>query len=145
MKLSEVLADLHTLRVCVRVSLFSPPVGPGHLSHSGFPVFINIDLRLTDANFVTLIQDPKAALAFVSARPESTQPLKEGETERDGEEQKSASAERDEQDVDLKRVQNLIELHYSVKVAHTEGKLEKELMEARRMVQEAMAGLQRGV
>ena len=68
-------------------------------------------------------------MALVAARPSCTVA------------QENASAtKRSELDQDLQRAKDLIELHYSVKVAHGDGKLEKQLDEAREMVRRAIDG-----
>ncbi|KAF2164167.1 hypothetical protein M409DRAFT_68066 [Zasmidium cellare ATCC 36951] len=55
--------------------------------------------------------DPNAALALVSARPESSV---SGDSLR-------PSASKDDGDVDLKRAKDLLDLHASVKLAHQDG------------------------
>ncbi|KAF2187759.1 hypothetical protein K469DRAFT_569291 [Zopfia rhizophila CBS 207.26] len=65
--------------------------------------------------------DPTAALALVSARPPKSSAEQSQEKEK-------------EDDADLKRVKDLVELHYSVKEAHKRGGLGKRLAEAREAV-----------
>lgn len=48
----------------------------------------------------------------------------------------AASASNEDSDVDLKRARDLIELHYSIKVAGETGQLERILREARAVVKE---------
>lgn len=43
-------------------------------------------------------------------------------------------------DPDLKRAKDLVELHYSVKEAHREGRLDSGLGEARRAVERVVGG-----
>lgn len=70
--------------------------------------------------------DPTAALALVSARP-STSSQANRTTENHGNE-----------DPDLKRARDLVELHYAVKVAHRRGELGRKLHEAREVVARAV-------
>ncbi|KAF2253449.1 hypothetical protein BU26DRAFT_418669 [Trematosphaeria pertusa] len=77
--------------------------------------------------------DPAAALALVSARPDPTTSA-------------SSKAERDEsreeqEDGDLKRAKDLVELHYAVKEAHKRGELGRGLMDARASVDRAVGGV----
>jgi hypothetical protein len=71
-----------------------------------------------------LFQDPAAALALVSVRPgttATTAPLG------------NSIAESTEDDPDLQRAKDLIQLHYSVKMPHATGE-DKGLLEARSSV-----------
>ncbi|KAF2001161.1 hypothetical protein P154DRAFT_433462 [Amniculicola lignicola CBS 123094] len=69
--------------------------------------------------------DPKAALALVSIRPNSS----------------AAQAQTDEeQDADIKRAKDVVELHYKVREAHKRGELGRGLEEARSLVQRAISG-----
>jgi hypothetical protein len=70
-------------------------------------------------------QDPAAALALVSAR---------------GADDKPAPPSDAEQDPELKRAKDLIELHYSIKIASENGQLERILREARAVVRELDTG-----
>ncbi|KAF1959057.1 hypothetical protein CC80DRAFT_591141 [Byssothecium circinans] len=72
--------------------------------------------------------DPTAALALVSARPNS--PLNPHE----------APEKADDQDPDLRRAKDLMELHYAVKEAHKKGELGGGLVEARQAVEKAVWG-----
>ena len=72
------------------------------------------------------LQDPAAALALVSARGAAGD--------------KTAKSDAEEQDPDLKRAKDLIELHYSIKVASENGQLERILRDARAVVREVDAG-----
>jgi hypothetical protein len=74
-------------------------------------------------------QDQKAALALVTTRPENTST--------------SASTSTDatlSNDPDLKRAQDLLELHTDVKLAHADG-TDRELIEAREAVQRVLRDL----
>ncbi|KAJ9648579.1 hypothetical protein H2199_001434 [Coniosporium tulheliwenetii] len=76
--------------------------------------------------------DPAAALALVSARPSTstaTQPSKAPER---------PDTATEEDDPDLARAKDLVELHYKVKVAHTGGAMDRGLMEARDAVRRAV-------
>ncbi|OCK83854.1 hypothetical protein K432DRAFT_321517 [Lepidopterella palustris CBS 459.81] len=75
--------------------------------------------------------DPSAALALVSACP-STSPTGPSIT--------STSPEQNEDDVDLKRAKNLVELHYLVKVAHAGGAPDQGILAAREAVRSAVGG-----
>ena len=76
-------------------------------------------------------QDPAAALALVSARPKFE----------DGKQNDSqANATNDDQDPDLKRAKDLLELHATVKVAHQDG-TDAELNRAREDVERVMRTL----
>lgn len=66
------------------------------------------------------LQDPNAALALVSARPETSV---NGDSLR-------PSASKDDNDTDLKRAKDLLDLHRTVKLAHQDG-TDKELNAAR--------------
>jgi hypothetical protein len=68
-------------------------------------------------------------MALVAARPSST--VAQGD---------ASASKQQELDKDLQRAKDLIELHYSVKVAHSDGKLEKQLDDAREMVRRAIDG-----
>ncbi|KAF2806722.1 uncharacterized protein BDZ99DRAFT_523296 [Mytilinidion resinicola] len=72
--------------------------------------------------------DPAAALSLVSARPHpspsSLKPI--------------TSATKKEDDTDLKRAKDLVELHYAVKVAHGDGEPDQELVELRGSVRRAV-------
>jgi hypothetical protein len=73
------------------------------------------------------LQDPKAALALVSARPGATEGI-------------NGSTERNDEDPDLKRAQDLLALHSTVKLAHQDG-VDKELSEARKAVKQVLRSL----
>ncbi|KAF1962750.1 hypothetical protein CC80DRAFT_399239 [Byssothecium circinans] len=70
------------------------------------------------------ICDPSAALALVSARPR-----------RDPTTNTSHEIRGAEDDVDLKRAKDLVELHYEVKERHKRRELASGLEEARRAVE----------
>lgn len=74
---------------------------------------------------LTTTKDPKAALALVSARSDG---------------QHAPSSAQDEQDPELKRAKDLLELHADVKLAHADG-TDRELNEARQAVADVLAGL----
>ncbi|KAF2234504.1 hypothetical protein EV356DRAFT_532813 [Viridothelium virens] len=72
--------------------------------------------------------DPSAALALVTARPESTSSAS------------ATSAKTDTStDTDLSRAKDIVRLHYSVKVALQENDLSRELLDAREKVRHALA------
>ena len=75
------------------------------------------------------MQDPNAALALVSARPEGTRETQEQQTEN-----------AEENDPDMKRAKDLLELHSSVKVSHQAG-TNRELDKAREDVAKVMRTL----
>lgn len=75
-----------------------------------------------DTAILIPIQDPKAALALVQARPTDGRTA-DAET----------LAHHEDSDVDLKRAKDLLELHAEVKVAHQDG-TDKELNNAREAV-----------
>ena len=54
----------------------------------------------------------------------------------------AAPPDAEEQDADLKRAKDLIELHYSIKVPSENGQLERILREARSVVRELDTGKQ---
>ncbi|KAF2634905.1 hypothetical protein P280DRAFT_437900 [Massarina eburnea CBS 473.64] len=88
-------------------------------------------LRLAEilSDLVSLrICDPTAALALVSARLDSSSKPSD------------AAVPVDEQDADLKRAKDLVELHYAVKEANRRGELGRGLAEARRAVESAVWG-----
>ncbi|CAK4031327.1 Hypothetical predicted protein [Lecanosticta acicola] len=74
--------------------------------------------------------EPIAALALVSARPDKP-------SETNGTTQNSGN---DEDDPDLKRAKDLLDLHGSVKLAHQDG-TDKELNEARDAVAKVLRTL----
>lgn len=85
-----------------------------------FTVLLNAQSRLTQH------QDPAAALALVSARPGAGP---------DKDDTNSLSAVKtNDDDADLKRAKDLLELHAAVKVAHQDG-TDPELERARRDVE----------
>jgi hypothetical protein len=104
MQLAEILSDLVSLRVCVLHFPQTPPY-----------------LRTANTN----IQDPNAALALVSARPQRAE---------------SPPAAIDDQDPDLTRAKDLLKLHYDVKEKHKRGELSRGLEQARRDVERVRAG-----
>ena len=78
-----------------------------------------------------LQQDPNAALALVSARP--------GET---GNTKKLQTGNGNENDADLKRAKDLLELHTNVKLAHQDGTdRDRELSDARDAVNKVLRTL----
>jgi hypothetical protein len=118
MQLAEILSDLVSLRVCVRST-------PSLVLPSPF----RSSPPCTD-----IPQDPAAALALVSARPNPSSATTNPSAATD---QKGTE---EEQDTDLKRAKDLVELHYAVKEAHKRGELGKGLLEARRAVEGAVGG-----
>jgi hypothetical protein len=79
-------------------------------------------------NIALTSQDQKAALALVTTRPQNT----------------ATSASTTDatlnNDPDLKRAQDLLELHTDVKLAHADG-TDRELIEAREAVQRVLRDL----
>lgn len=96
MHVAEFLSDLTSLQVCVCFS------GPVSLSTS------NVE------------QDPEAALALVSARPDNGS-------------QSNGTSRDVTDDPDLKRAKDLLHLHSDVKVARPDG-VDKDLNQAREAV-----------
>jgi hypothetical protein len=74
-------------------------------------------------------KDPSAAKALVSARP-SMSTAKNAETDTPD------SSSQSKEEKDIQRAKDLIELHYSIKVAHENGDLDRELSSARDAVRE---------
>jgi hypothetical protein len=111
MRLAEILSDLVSLRVCV--CHLTP-----HYQQSFF--------------CTNTVQDPAAALALVSARPNPSSSTTTDTNEQKVEEQGS--------DQDLQRAKDLVELHYAVKEAHKRGELGRGLVEARRAVDGVVGG-----
>ena len=83
------------------------------------PSFTNLSNGNKDAN---------AALALVSARSPTTTSVSAP---------RQATSNIDDQDVDLKRAQDLLDLHANVKVAHRGG-LDQDLLRAREDVRRAL-------
>ncbi|KAK5677735.1 hypothetical protein LTS10_009618 [Elasticomyces elasticus] len=75
------------------------------------------------------LADPKAALALVTARDAE-----------DGLSRKETDARHEDDDPDLKRARDLVQLHAEVKVAHQDG-TDKELNEAREAVAKVLREL----
>ncbi|KAK0259999.1 hypothetical protein LTR91_015009 [Friedmanniomyces endolithicus] len=75
------------------------------------------------------LADPKAALALVTAR-----------VSHDGTAGAKPMARYEDDDPDLQRARNLVQLHASVKVAHQDG-TDRELNEAREAVAKVMREL----
>jgi hypothetical protein len=107
MRVAEVLSDLTSLRVCVS------------------PSSLVLLRRLRTDNVITT-QDPAAALALVSVRPDSPNTSTDALTD---------TPVKPEDNSDLQRAKDLIELHYAVKTPHASGE-DKGLLEARRSVGE---------
>ncbi|KAF2099627.1 hypothetical protein NA57DRAFT_75129 [Rhizodiscina lignyota] len=76
--------------------------------------------------------DPSAALALVSARPSPSA------TTADNAKPKGKNAD---DDAELARAKDLIDLHYSVKMQHSEGTVDEGLLEARYSVHNALKGV----
>jgi hypothetical protein len=81
-----------------------------------------------------LKQDQKAALALVTTRPENTSTSASTSTST------STTDATLNNDPDLKRAQDLLELHTDVKLAHADG-TDRELIEAREAVQKVLRDL----
>ncbi|KAJ9669087.1 hypothetical protein H2201_000913 [Coniosporium apollinis] len=117
--------EFYTISTCVPYwqSCFSKPKLPGYK--------MRIAEILSDLTSLRVC-DPAAALALVSARPSTstaTQPSKAPER---------PDTATEEDDPDLARAKDLVELHYKVKVAHTGGAMDRGLMEARDAVRRAV-------
>jgi hypothetical protein len=78
-----------------------------------------------------------AAQALVSTRPSPPS------SSVDAVKQKTASLQQPakEEDPDLQRAKDLIDLHYAVKVAHGRGNADKSLEDAGRDVEKALRGI----
>jgi len=50
--------------------------------------------------------------------------------------------QQQEEDADLQRAKDLVQLHYSVKIAHADGAVDEGLLEARRAVREVLDELE---
>lgn len=107
MKLAEFLSDLTSLQVCVSTAS-----------------------TMNRSSRLMVHQDPNAALALVSARPDSSA---DGDSLR-------PSASKDDGDVDLKRAKDLLDLHGSVKLGHQDG-TDHELNTARDAVAKVLRDL----
>jgi hypothetical protein len=73
--------------------------------------------------------DPAAALALVSARPTTTASTPAPD---------AAKAKDENEDADIQRAKELVELHYAVTAAHRRGELGAGLAEARASVERAV-------
>ncbi|KAF2459848.1 hypothetical protein BDY21DRAFT_369781 [Lineolata rhizophorae] len=82
--------------------------------------------------------DPSAAFALVSARPSPSR-ISAAEKQPDFSEQSELTTGAEDDDEDLRRAKDLVELHYKVKVGHADGRLDHELAEMRESVQKAVA------
>ena len=80
-----------------------------------------------------MVQDPTAALALVSARP-----LKSNSGQAKPESKDRNGAGEDEEDGDLKRAKELVELHYTVREASKKAELVRGLERAREAVWRAV-------
>lgn len=116
MRVAEILSDLTSLRVCVRLA---------------FPVLAKAPL------LTTALQDPNAALALVSARAST---VSEPVSASNGLSPQTSRTQQGEQDVDLRRARDLIALHSSVKLAHGNG-IDRELLQARQEVERVLQDL----
>ena len=116
MQLAEILSDLVSLRVCVRTGYPSSPQAPHCSTLCRFFKYLGL----------TKSQDPAAALALVSVRPNSVSSTSNPQ---------ETSPQVEEQDPDIKRAKDLVELHYAVKEEHTRSELVVEMTEARRSVE----------
>lgn len=119
MQLAEILSDIVSLRVCVRTFSITLPV-------------------LQQTNQAP--QDPAAALALVSARPDSSPSTTTQDTTAPAEPNTTPTTQQDESDPDLKRAKDLLKLHFEVKEAQKRGELSRGLEEARAMVERAVGG-----
>jgi hypothetical protein len=115
MRVAEVLSDLTSLRVCVR---------PSSSSH-------NTPL------LTPLKQEPAAAQALVSARPSPPS------SSVDAVKQKTAAIQKEskDEDPDLQRAKDLVDLHYAVKASHGRGSVDKSLEDAKRDVERVLRGV----
>ncbi|EUC37432.1 hypothetical protein COCCADRAFT_22977 [Bipolaris zeicola 26-R-13] len=84
--------------------------------------------------------DPAAALALVSARPDSSPSTTTQDTTAPAEPNTTPTTQQDESDPDLKRAKDLLKLHFEVKEAQKRGELSRGLEEARAMVERAVGG-----
>lgn len=83
---------------------------------------------------LTSHQDPTAALALVSAHRTSTSSTSATTTAT------SPAGKNEEDDVDLTRARELVELHYNVRERCRTGELKRGLEEARREVERVLGG-----
>jgi hypothetical protein len=135
LQLAQILSDLVTLRMCVRSRAATHPTThwpypfPSYLPHSN-----PLDPNLANAT----AQAPAAALALVTAskpKPASAKPT--ASTDDPG----ARDARDEDEDEDLRRAKELVELHYAVKEGHRRGELGRGLREARESVQRAVGGV----
>lgn len=123
MQLAEILSDLVSLRPGVCVS-------PVHTQ--------------TNTIMLTRAQDPHAALALVSARPDEAFPTATATTTSAATPPTTPAApanatqNSDAADADLERANALVALHYDVRARCKTGELGRGLAEARRAVDLAM-------
>lgn len=123
MRVAELLSDLTTLRpeVCVRHS------NPRHFPYNTIYTRRPTRTPKLTATPIQTPQDQKAALALVTTRPENTTST-------------TSTPTTTSNDPDLKRAQDLLELHSDVKLAHADG-TDRELIEAREAVRRVLVDL----
>jgi hypothetical protein len=121
MQLAEILSDLVSLRVCVRFPL----------AHIRFHT-------QTTPSLIERKQDPTAALSLVTAsKPKAASTKPTSATD----DQTAKELGDEEEDIDLRRAKELVELHYAVKEGHRRGDLGRGLREAREGVARAVGGV----
>jgi hypothetical protein len=86
---------------------------------------------------------------LVSARPEPPSPssqninkIIQSPSQNANPKQQQQQQQEQEEDPDLQRAKDLVQLHYSVKVAHADGAVDEGLVEARRAVKEVLHELE---
>lgn len=118
MRVAEFLSDLTTLRPEVCVCRPRPPLP--FLSSKRF----HTTNHQNESDSVW--KDQKSALSLVSLRPDSATA--------------KPNDDNSEEDKDLKRARDLLDLHSTVKLAHADGR-DRELMRAREEVGRVLEGL----
>ncbi|KAF2498888.1 hypothetical protein BU16DRAFT_558927 [Lophium mytilinum] len=73
--------------------------------------------------------DPAAALSLVSVGADSSPSRSKADP---------SATKKDDDDTDLKRAKDLVELHYTVKMAHGDGEPDQELAQLRGSVRRAV-------
>jgi hypothetical protein len=121
MQLAEILSDLVSLRVCVRF--------PASTISCSTPRHPSLTKRK---------QDPTAALSLVTASKPKAASTKPASSTDD---QAAKEPGDEEEDIDLRRAKELVELHYAVKEGHRRGELGRGLREAREGVARAVGGI----
>ena len=129
MQIAALLSDLKSLSVC---------------SHSAAINLVNVHKHLDD-NTKTNTNTGNKSTTDNSNRVERSGSADSDAGQSQAQLQSELDAANTNQDVDLKRANDLVALHYAVKVKHQESGMDKELLHARRVVGGVLTSLaQRG-